>query len=137
MPTFTNYAIAAGHNNTGGYTKFGAIVPTSHIAFHEPIARPNYNPGIRHIRMDGRVYITGYPSQVWIIGFMSFIQYDYLLTTYCGGGYSGLVSVKTRYLSVDYDDYNATLTLPTSDSLQSTGIGYQAVPLTFSRLIAI
>lgn len=137
MPAFTDYQIAAGHNNAAGLVKIGLIVPSSNIAFTEPVARPNWNPGIQRIRLDTISYSAGYRSQVWSMGFLTYAQYDYLLSTYCGGGQSGKVTVRTRYRTTSYANYNATLSVPIPDELQNNGQGYQQVPLTLKKLIAI
>lgn len=137
MPAFQDYKIAAGHNNAGSLVNIGLIVPSSHIAFIEPIARPNWNPGIQRIRLDVITYSAGFISQKWVMGILTFQQYDYLLSTYCGGGQSGHVTIRTRYRNHAYANYNATLHVPTPDELQSTGQGYQIVPLTFRKIIAL
>lgn len=136
MPAYTDYALAAGNNNAAGLVKVGLIIPSSHIAFDEPIALPNFNPGIRKIRMDQHVYITGYKYQVWIFGFITYIQMDYLISTYGGGGYSGDVTIKTRYRSGSYFNANAVIDIPT-EGLISTGIGYQSVAIQLRKIIPI
>lgn len=137
MVAFQDNKIAAGWNNAVSLTNIGLIVPSSHIAFVEPIARPNYNPGIQRIRLDALTYSAGYPSQTWLMGFLSFIHYDYLLSTYCGGGQSGKVTVRLRYRNHAYANYNAILNVPIPDPSQSTGQGYQNVGLIFRKLIAL
>jgi hypothetical protein len=137
MPAFQNYQIAAGWNNAAGLVNIGLIVPSSHIAFVEPIAKPNWNPGIQRIRLDGLSYSAGYSSQTWTLGFVTLQQYDYLLSTYTGGGQSGKVTIKTRYRNHAYANYNAIMSIPIPDELQATGQLYQSVPVTFRKLVAL
>lgn len=137
MPVFFDYKIAAGNNNAGGLTNIGSIVPSGNIAFMEPIARPNWNPGIQRIRLDVVTYSGGYASQVWVLGFCTFAQYDKLLADYCGGGQSGKVTIRTRYRNHSYANYNAVMHVKIPDPFQSTGQGYQNLELTFRKLIAI
>lgn len=137
MVAFQDNKIAAGNNNAVGLVNIGLIVPSSHIAFIEPIARPNWNPGIQRIRLDALTYSAGYPAQVWIMGIVTFQQYDYLLSTYCGGGQSGKVTVRLRYRNHAYANYNAVLHVPVPDTFQSTGQGFQNLQLLFRKLIAL
>lgn len=137
MVAFFGYKIAAGNNNAVGLVNIGSIVPSSHIAFIEPIARPNWNPGIQRIRLDALTYSAGYPSQAWVMGIVTFQQYDYLISTFCGGGQSGKVTITTRYRNHSYANYNAVLNVPIPDSFQSTGQGFQNLQLIFRKLIAL
>lgn len=137
MVAFQDNKIAVGWNNAAGLVNIGAIVPSSHIAFIEPIARPNWNPGVQRIRLDGLTYSTGYPSQVWLMGFITFQQYDYLLSTYCGGGQSGKVTVRVRYRNHAYANFNAIMSIPVTDQLSATGQLFQNVPITFKKLVAL
>lgn len=139
MPAFQDNQIAAGHNNTAGLTNIGLIVPASHIAFPEPVVMPYHNPGILKIRTDGAVATIGFPSQVWMMPFLTYTHYDYLLETYCGDGYSGKVTIRTRIRKNPYANYNATLVVPTPEELlnSNVGWGYQQVPLTMKRMVAL
>jgi hypothetical protein len=137
MPAFTSYSIAAGHNNAAGLVVVGLIVPSSHIAFFEPVARPSWNPGITRIRLDAMNYQAGYDSQEWLFQFMTFAHYAYFRTTYCGGGYSGKVTIRTRYQTASYFNANAIASLPLPSQLQSTGQGYQNVPVVMRKIIAL
>lgn len=140
MPVFQDYQIAAGHNNAAGLVNIGAITPSSGIPFPEPVARPNYTPGNHKIRLDGLDYVTGYAAHTWLMPFLDWRHYAYLQTTYCAGGYSGLVTIRTRYMSVAYANYNATLRIPTPDEILDKNVGWgynNLIPLTFTRLVAL
>ena len=139
MPTFTDYRIAAGHNNAAGLTKLGKITPSGDIPFTEPTAKLNYSPGTARLRLDAGIYAAGFKSQEWTLGFVTLKQYDYLKTTYCAGGYSGLVTVRTRWNSGSYANYNATLQLPTEAQLEQFrgGNKWVNVPVKLMNLVAI
>jgi hypothetical protein len=137
MPAFFDYKIAAGWNNAGSLTNIGAVVPSSNIRFFEPVARPSWNPGTIKIRLDALTYVAGYPSQVWLFQFMTFAQYAHFRTTWCGGAYSGKVTIRTRYQNANYFNANAIAILPVPDSFQATGQGYQNVSVLMRKIIAI
>jgi hypothetical protein len=137
MPAFTDYSIAAAWNNAAGLVKVGLIVPASHIAFFEPVGRPSWNPGITRIRLDAMNYQAGYESQEWLFQLMTFAHYAHFRTTYCGGGYSGKVTIRTRYQNTAYFNANAIAALPPAPELQSTGQGYQNVIVTMRKIIAL
>ncbi len=138
MPAFQDNKIAAGHNNTGGLINIGLIVPSGNIAFPEPVVMPSYNPGILRIRLDTLAGTSGFPSQIWLMPFLTYEQYDYLLATYCGGGQRGFVTIRTRIRKNPYANYNATLVVPTQDELanNNVGWGWQQVPLPIIRMVA-
>jgi hypothetical protein len=137
MVAFQDYKIAAGYDNAGGLVNIGTIIPASNILFPEPIARPNYTPGQRNVRGDGRLYMNGSASQIWLMTRITFAQWDYAKETWCEGGYSGFVTIRTRYVVKTYSNYNAVLTLLSESELDGDGIGYKNVPFTFTRLRAI
>jgi hypothetical protein len=139
MPAFTDYKIAAGHNNAGGLTLIGLIVPAGDIAFPEPTARLSYSPGVRRVRLDQQLYVAGFPAQTWEMPFLSLPQYQYLKTTYCGGGYSGLVTVRTRWNAGAYAHFNAVLQVPLEPELESLQAGnkWVRVPLKLMNLVAL
>ena len=140
MVAFFDYKIAAGNNNAAGLVNIGTITPSSGILFPEPVARPNYTPGVHKIRLDGLDYQAGYASHVWMMPFLDWRHYDHLRTTYCAGGYSGKVTIRTRYMLVSYANYNAILHLPPPDQILDKNVGWgynNYIPLTFTRLVAL
>lgn len=135
MPTFTEYKIAAGNNNAAGLALIGGITATNDIPFAEPAAQQNYRPGRLVLRLDTLTSEVGINSQMWMMG-LTWLQYTYLRATYCGGRYSGKVTIRTRWQGGSYANYNATLHIPT-ENLNFTLNGYSSVPLTFIDLRAI
>lgn len=137
MPTFTEYAIAAGHNNAAGLTLIGSIVPMGNIAFPEPTgAQHAYSTGIIKPRLDKILNVVGFNQHAWLMSGLTFAQYQYIQTTYCGGGVSGKVTITTRWYEDAFADYNATLQLQ-YENLQKTMVGFASVAMTFIDLVAI
>lgn len=138
MPWF-DYQIAAGNNNAAGLTNIESITPSGNIAFPPPAARGYKNPGTRRVRGNGVSTYTGYVSQIWRMVSLTYEQYAYLKTTYCGGGYSGPVTVRTRFGTAAYANYNAVLNIPTEADLAQVdyGWGYQPAVLTYTRMVAL
>lgn len=137
MPAFTSYSLAAAWNNAAGLVVVGLITPSSHIPFFEPVVRPSWNPGITRIRLDALTYQAGYDSQEWLFQFMTFAHYAYFRTTYCAGGYSGKVTIRTRYQTNAYFNANAIAVLPPATELASTGQGYQGVTVVMRKIIPL
>lgn len=134
---FFDYKIAVGNNNAAGLVNIETIIPAGDIAFPSPIARWNYNPGERVIRGSGMEYRRGFPLQHWQMGTLTSDQYAYAKTTWCGGGYSGLVTVRTRHVSATYANYNAVLVIPAENELEAGVFRYFNVVFTFNRMVAI
>jgi len=64
MPTFTDYKIAAGWNQSGSLTLIGGITATSDVKFAEPAAQQNFSPGRILTRLDLLTSAVGVNSQV-------------------------------------------------------------------------
>ncbi len=133
------YQIAVGNNNAAGLTAIQSIVPSGNIAFPPPAAKGSKNPGIIRIRGDGTDYAGGYVSQIWTMVWLTYKQYDHAKTTWCAGGYKGLVTVKTQFNDAVFANYDAVLNIPTEDSLANNdmGWGYKPVDLLLTRLVAL
>jgi hypothetical protein len=136
---WSDYQIAVGNNNAAGLALVESLVPSGNIAVAGPAANGYRNPGVTRIRANGLSTQSGYLSQLWRMVFLTYEQYNYLKTTYCGGGYSGLVTVRTHFTNQAYANYNAVLIMPyESDLAQSNvGWGYQGVELLLSRMVAL
>lgn len=137
MPAFTDHKIAAGWNNAGSLTKVGLIVATSNIAFPEPSgAQGGYNAGTIKQRMDLQLVVTGFNREQWMFNMLTYPQYRYLQTTYFAGGFSGKLTIRTRWQENSYANYNCVGQLA-HDNLQTTQQGYLMVGLTLLDLVAI
>lgn len=115
------YGIAAGYNVAAiSIPAFTSIIPSGDRAFYPPKGQGLYAPGLRRDLPNGDDYWSGYPFQDWLWDALTRKQFEYLQSTYCGGGYAGKVTVMTRPGTDAYARYNAWLklkTLPESDSL--------------------
>ena len=135
------YQIAAGWNNAAGLTGLeGVFIANDFIAFKTFKSWGNYIPGDPVIRGDGTIKFDGYPSCSWVFSIITRLQVQYLQDTYCGGSYSGKVTIRTST-----DNVNATTALPAYENysavmrLQPPGERryYKNYPITFTRLVAL
>lgn len=112
---YPDYKLGAGWNNPSPVS-IESITPMGGTAFEAPRGIGQYNPGKRVLLANFTEYVSGFPYAYWEWNFITRVQFDYLQSTYCGGGYSGLVTVKTRVgNSASYDTFNATMLLPDPD----------------------
>lgn len=138
----TDYKIASGHNNAGGLAAITAL-STGGILFTEPLGLPNINRGQRITLANGVTSRTGKPRARWISD-MLVAQYWYLVNNY-----EGLVTVRLAYGGTTWANYNAVLSLPDPDEMESVvfgasdhdadfeGLGFRNVQWTFTRLTAL
>lgn len=84
-----------------------------------PEVIPHYSPGIYKIQGNGLVKTLGYQTVKWMFGILPYDQYAYLSTTYCGGGFSGKVTVYTNLGTPTYVRVNAIMILPNQQDLQA------------------
>lgn len=140
-----NYQLAAGWNNAGALTGLeGLLVANDFLPFKTFRSWGTYSPGEAVIRGDGTIVFDGYPSCQWILGGMTRLQLQYLQDTYCSGGYSGKVTVRTATDNVNtstgapaFENYNAVMRLPTIKDADYKGRSYRQYAIAFTRLVAI
>ncbi len=136
-----DYQIAVGHNNAGGLATLEGITPSGDIYAFQPFqVYPNYSAGEFAIRADGLLYVRGYPFQEWRFALMSWVQFRYLQTTYCNGGYAGEVTIRTRLEDpTTYANYNAVMRLPQLINQRriSSAKSLNDVIVTHTRIVAI
>lgn len=131
MVFFPDIQLAAGHDNTAGLTAIETVlagfdsttfpgfpgVPPSHWG--------RFTRGGMVIRGNGLVTFRGYPTTEWPFGFLSRAQVRGLMDTYCGGSYSGLVTVRMHTDDPDnYENYNAVMILPQLSEIQPNQVKY-------------
>jgi hypothetical protein len=131
------YKIAAGYNNAGSLVNIETIVPTGDSAFWPPEGYGGYRPGESVVRADGTEYVAGFASTVWHFKRLTRAQYSYLQSTYCGGGWSGKVTIATRIGATSYANYNAILWLPKPADANRTFIRWIDIDLRFTRMVAL
>lgn len=138
------YQIAPGHNNTAGLRGLeGIIVVPGTRPFTVFKGWGNYNPGQTVINGLGLEQYSGFPTTQWLFGAVSRSQVYYLMTTYCSGSYSGLVTLRTSTDVVDgagdpvFAVFNAVLRLPKLNEIQWRGNKAPNYALNYSRLVAV
>ncbi len=135
-----DYKIASGYNNVAGLTNLEAITPTGDRSFFSPVAYSAFRGGVRHIRTDGSVILTGFPSAFWVFPALTRKQWEYLQDTYCGGAgkFSGKVTIRTRVGGrSSYGNFNAIMILPDPAELTRRFTAFEDVRIDLTRLVAI
>ena len=137
MTPIYDYRIAAGHGvSIGSLVNIETITPSGDKPFYPPRSFGTYAPGTVRVRADGRLYIAGFASVVWRFSTLTRAQFHYLQTTYCGNGYSGLVTIYTRLEdATTYVRCNATMVLPLLNALDISGfLAFRDVEVAMQRL---
>lgn len=140
-----NYQLAVGWNNAGQLAGLeGILIANDFLPFKAHRSWGTYSPGEMVVRGDGTVIFDGYPSCQWIFGGMTRLQLQHLQDTFCNGGYSGKVTLRTATDNVNastgapaFENYNAIMLLtPLASSTYQQRI-YRQYPINFSRLVAL
>lgn len=127
--------IAVGNNNAAGLVALESITPSGDIAFLPVRQYGTFNAGETKTRLNGRPYFAGVQSTQFICAVVTWAQFKYLKTTYCNGGYSGLVTIRIRTDSpATYANYNAVLVLPKESDLAVRYGAFIDVVLNFINL---
>lgn len=135
------YRIASGWNNASALTGLeGVFVANDFLPFKTFKSWGTYSPGDPVVRGDGTIVFDGYPSCSWVFGIITRLQVQYLQDTYCGGGYSGKVTIRTST-----DNVNATTALPAYENysavMRLSPVGerkyYKQYVISFTRLVAL
>lgn len=134
-----DYQIAVGNNNTAGLVAIESITPAGDTRNFQPVrAFWDYDPGVRKVRADGTDYFAGYAVHGWTCAVLTKLQWQYLKDTYCNGGYSGAVTIRTRFGQPNtYANFNAVLRIPKESETGQAGPFYRDVRLLFTRLVAL
>lgn len=135
---YPDYQIAPGWNNYGGLQSIESITPPDDRPFPYPAGFFRFNPGELKTRSDGTFYFAGFPVTEWVFSYLSKRQVRYTQERYCNGGYSGMVTIKTRTDDPDfYQIYNAVMLLPKPSDAQRRGRVWVDYVIRFTRLTAI
>jgi hypothetical protein len=139
MPQRYDYRIAAGHDlPLGSLTNIQDIQDSNGAKFYPPRSWGSYLPGQRRERADGTDYWSGFPSCSWTFDYMTREQYAKLRADYCGGDYSGTVTIYTRTKdSASYERYNAVMKLPALPDSGASITIHQNVSIRMIRLEAL
>lgn len=122
---YPDYQIAAGHNNAAGLVSVEShIAPTSAHYIVAPTVRGGYSPGQNYVRGNGLLGTNGFARVNWHHSLMHYENDVYWRLTYCSGGFSGLVTVRTRLFPTGaFAVYNAVLTIPHPVERDEDGFG--------------
>jgi len=136
--TELEYALSPGYNSDD-FTVITGLVPYEGA---EPILAVRgwsfYDPGIMTVRGDGTFLIEGYPTTSWNFSLLDKYQLKYLMDTFCGGGYSGLVTVRTTSDIPDtLIDFNAVMTIDKLPNQNAYFGYYLPATIRFTRMVAI
>jgi len=133
----SNLQIAVGNNNTAGLVAWESLTADSKT-FLPVRSFATYDIGERKTRLTGRPYFSGVARVQFLASAITLAQYKYLKTTYCAGGYSGLVTIKVRTDDpVTYANYNATMILAKESELEYRYNAYEGVVIDFIDLEVI
>ena len=136
--TVSSYKIAAGYNVAlNSLVNIETIKPTNDQYFYAPKAIPYGSPGAKKVKLNGVSYRSGYPYVDWQFGVLTRAQYEYLKTTYCSGGYTGLVTVYTTVSGSTYARYNAVIDVPETAAITDGFYAYKNVAVRLSHLVAL
>lgn len=132
MPLYS-FQLAAGHNNAAGL----ANVETTFGAPFWPLVV--WDRGVRFERADSQITRVGFLAFDWQLDVLTFAQRALLSTTYCAGGDSGLVTVRSWIPAMDgtYANYNGTIQLPDPKEAGPTIAAWQNALLRFTQVAAL
>lgn len=137
MATLLDYQLAAGHNNAAGLVNVENMTSGGYT-LHAPTGLGTYSPGEEVVRGDGSITYDGQASVIWEFDLLEPTLLEYLSTTFCAGGYTGLVTVRTRTRSTGYANYNARMIVPTPREIGKVeALGFPKVEIAFVRMVAI
>lgn len=133
----TQLQIAVGNNNTAGLVAWEGLVADS-IYFYPIRSYGTYDTGDIKTRLTGVPYFAGVDTLAFITTALTIAQFYYLKTTYCAGGYSGLVTIKARLDNPSvYANLNATIILPKENDMEYRGAVYVGAVIRFIDLEVI
>lgn len=138
-PWQPDYQLAYGNNNASALRSIESLIPSGDTGFYPMQGYSGYDDGIESVRQDGLLYISGYPSAVWVFSVMTRKQYQYLVANFTVGGssLSGYVTVRTPIKSGVFTNHNGVILLPKLTELNRTRTKYKDVAVHFARLVAI
>lgn len=128
------YRLAANYNQPlGNLLDIELIIPPGDTAFVGPSVIKHYDDGLVVPQLDGLDYTEGYAETTWTFGFLTFPQYAYLKSTYCGGGLTGKVTIYTTLGSTTFSRKNAIMKLKKPNEMRGT-LWYVEAEVLFRKL---
>ena len=131
------YKIASGYNvASGSLVNVETIVPSGDQPFFSPRASGLYDPGTERDRGDGTILYVGFAWLYWEFQVMTRAQLAYLRTTYCGGDWSGKVTINTTLGGTTYSRMNAVMKLPKPVDSDGAFFAFKNYRAKMTRLVA-
>lgn len=139
MSQTLEFSLAVGNNNAAGLVLINTIKPSGDTYYIDfPTLIDGHKPGIRKIRMNARMTTIGKPSVRAKWNIFTWLMDEYFSTTYCGGGYDGLVTARLRVGKKAWANYNCTMVLPAEEMrLAPGGEAWADYEVTFFGLVAL
>jgi hypothetical protein len=137
-----NYQIAAGNNNAAGLVTLEGTQADAEDyprTFGTVRSYGFYDPGLQRVKPSGEKQFSGYPTTSWQLAVVTKAQEKYLRDTYCSGGYSGLVTVRTTTDNNDdsFANYNAVIWLPKLSEQDWVGRYSRNYVIQFRKMVAL
>lgn len=135
---FPDYQLEANWNSAGGLTAIETILAGYEtLEAHRPSAFPRsfgtYDPGVFQIRGNGLSTTAGFALCTWPFDVMGYAQARGLMDNFAAGGYTGLVTLRTRTDDEGtYANFNATMRLPKPSELRTNGYAWLDYTIRFS-----
>lgn len=101
--------------------------------FAAPKVTPLYDAGAVEQDLEVGLMTVSFASVTWKFTRLSYAQYSYLSSTYCGGGLSGEVTIYTTLGGDDYTRMNAIMHLKKQIEIKSE-YRYQEAEVKFMKL---
>jgi len=135
---YQDHQIAAGHDNAAGLVNIEDITDGSGYAFLFVRSVGQYVPGELVPTLNVSIAVLGVTKITWTWAALRTSQYEYLKDTYGGGGYTGLVTIRTTTtVKGTYANYNARMLLKPEAELQWFPPYYRDVAVDFIDLEAL
>lgn len=133
------YAIAAGSNIAlNSLVNIESITPNGDTYHFFPLkAIGFYSPGNSNVRGDGLLAFNGFPSVIWYFDVVTRLQLSYARSTWCSGGWSGLVTIYTTTGDTTYARYNANLLISLYDTMDGKFYAIKGMQMAMTRLVAL
>lgn len=127
--------LAAGHNQAGSLASIETLLAIEGL---HPFPYGTYRRGNRKLYPNGMVYNSGFSSFQWPFAVMMWAKHPYMMTTFCNGGESGLVTVRTNAETQGtYANYNATMVLPQLPEVRTDSQRFEDYIIQFINVVAI
>jgi len=133
------YAIAAGSNVAlVSLVNIETIKPAGDsYYFFPPKAKGYYDPGQPNVRGDGLYAFNGFSSVIWYFDVITRLQLAYAQTTWCSGGWSGLVTIYSTTGGNAYARYNANLLISLYNVMDGKFYANKGAQFAMTRLVAL